>query len=65
MLGICRSLRGKQFSAGTQFPFILWTARIMDLQLKDKVVLVTGAGHITGQHLFADGGYVHLDRALT
>ena len=23
------------------------------------------SGHITGQHLFVDGGYVHLDRALT
>ncbi|HEX6803204.1 MAG TPA: SDR family oxidoreductase [Terriglobales bacterium] len=23
------------------------------------------AGHITGQHLFVDGGYVHLDRAMT
>jgi len=23
------------------------------------------AGHITGQHLHVDGGYVHLDRALT
>lgn len=23
------------------------------------------AGHITGQHLFVDGGYVHLDRAIT
>jgi len=23
------------------------------------------AGHLTGQHLFVDGGYVHLDRALT
>ena len=22
------------------------------------------AGHITGQHLFVDGGYVHLDRAI-
>jgi L-fucose dehydrogenase len=22
------------------------------------------ASHITGQHLFVDGGYVHLDRAL-
>jgi L-fucose dehydrogenase len=21
--------------------------------------------HITGQHLYVDGGYVHLDRALT
>jgi L-fucose dehydrogenase len=23
------------------------------------------AGHITGQHLVVDGGYTHLDRALT
>ncbi len=23
------------------------------------------AGHITGQHLYVDGGYVHLDRAIT
>ena len=23
------------------------------------------ASHITGQHLFVDGGYLHLDRALT
>jgi L-fucose dehydrogenase len=23
------------------------------------------AGHITGQHVLVDGGYVHLDRALT
>jgi L-fucose dehydrogenase len=30
------------------------------------VFLISGkAGHITGQHLFVDGGYVHLDRALT
>jgi len=30
------------------------------------VFLLSGrAGHITGQHLFVDGGYVHLDRALT
>ncbi len=28
--------------------------------------LISGqAGHVTGQHLFVDGGYVHLDRALT
>lgn len=25
----------------------------------------TAAGHITGQYLYVDGGYVHLDRALT
>jgi L-fucose dehydrogenase len=23
------------------------------------------SGHMTGQHVFVDGGYVHLDRALT
>jgi L-fucose dehydrogenase len=28
-------------------------------------VLSSRAGHITGQHLYVDGGYVHLDRALT
>jgi NAD(P)-dependent dehydrogenase (short-subunit alcohol dehydrogenase family) len=28
--------------------------------------LISGqAGHITGQHLYVDGGYVHLDRALS
>jgi NAD(P)-dependent dehydrogenase (short-subunit alcohol dehydrogenase family) len=30
------------------------------------VFLISGrAGHITGQHVVVDGGYVHLDRALT
>jgi L-fucose dehydrogenase len=28
-------------------------------------LLSAKAGHITGQHLVVDGGYVHLDRALT
>ena len=28
-------------------------------------LLSARAGHITGQHLFVDGGYVHLDRSLT
>lgn len=28
-------------------------------------LLSARAGHITGQHFFVDGGYVHLDRALT
>ena len=29
------------------------------------VFLISGrAGHITGQHVFVDGGYVHLDRAI-
>ncbi len=30
------------------------------------VFLISGrSSHTTGQHLFVDGGYVHLDRALT
>ena len=29
------------------------------------IYLVSGqASHITGQHLYVDGGYVHLDRSL-
>ena len=28
-------------------------------------LLSAQAAHITGQHMFVDGGYVHLDRALT
>jgi len=28
-------------------------------------LLSARAGHVTGQHIFVDGGYVHLDRALT
>ena len=28
-------------------------------------LLSARAGHMTGQHLYVDGGYVHLDRALT
>ncbi|HZR66669.1 MAG TPA: SDR family oxidoreductase [Terriglobales bacterium] len=28
-------------------------------------LLSARAGHISGQHIFVDGGYVHLDRALT
>jgi NAD(P)-dependent dehydrogenase (short-subunit alcohol dehydrogenase family) len=28
-------------------------------------LLSAQAGHITGQHLYVDGGYVHLDRALS
>jgi hypothetical protein len=28
-------------------------------------LLSAGAAHINGQHVFVDGGYVHLDRAMT
>jgi len=30
------------------------------------IFLLSGkSGHTTGQHIFVDGGYSHLDRALT
>jgi len=28
-------------------------------------LLSAGAAHINGQHVFVDGGYVHLDQAMT
>jgi NAD(P)-dependent dehydrogenase (short-subunit alcohol dehydrogenase family) len=36
-------------------------------EIADMVVFLLSAraDHITGQHVFVDGGYVHLDRALT
>ncbi len=36
-------------------------------EIADMTVFLLSAksGHTTGQHLFVDGGYVHLDRALT
>jgi len=36
-------------------------------EIADMVVFLISAkaGHITGQHVFVDGGYVHLDRALS
>jgi len=36
-------------------------------EIADITVFLLSArsGHTTGQHLFVDGGYVHLDRALT
>jgi len=36
-------------------------------EIADMVIFLFSprAGHITGQHVFVDGGYVHLDRALT
>jgi L-fucose dehydrogenase len=36
-------------------------------EIADMVIFLISprAGHITGEHLFVDGGYVHLDRALT
>jgi len=36
-----------------------------DIASMAGVLLSAKAGHITGQHIFVDGGYTHLDRALT
>jgi len=36
-------------------------------EIADMVLFLLSerASHITGQHVFVDGGYTHLDRALT
>ena len=36
-------------------------------EIADLVVFLLShrAGHVTGQHLVVDGGYVHLDRGIT
>jgi L-fucose dehydrogenase len=36
-------------------------------EIADTVLFLLSerASHITGQHVFVDGGYTHLDRALT
>jgi L-fucose dehydrogenase len=38
----------------------------LDTEMADTVVFTLSprAGHTTGQWLFVDGGYVHLDRAM-
>jgi L-fucose dehydrogenase len=36
-----------------------------DIAAMAVFLLSDNAGHITGQHIFVDGGYTHLDRALT
>lgn len=36
-----------------------------DIAAMAVFLLSSKAGHITGQHIFVDGGYTHLDRALT
>jgi L-fucose dehydrogenase len=35
-------------------------------EIAAQVIFLISAqsGHTTGQHIFVDGGYVHLDRAL-
>ena len=34
-------------------------------EIASTALFLGGASHTTGQFLFVDGGYVHLDRALT
>ena len=36
-----------------------------DIAAMAVFLLSPNAGHITGQHIFVDGGYTHLDRAVT
>ena len=59
------SPEGKLKSVVAKIPFdnrMTTPAEIADMV---AFLISPRAGHITGQHVFVDGGYVHLDRALT
>ena len=59
--GVIPVIIGEDASAGKQLQ--------AEISKNGKCGLITmelsTPGHTTGQHLFVDGGYVHLDRALT
>lgn len=48
-----------------KIPFEKRLTRAEEIAAMAVFLLSNQAGHLTGQHLFVDGGYVHLDRALT
>jgi len=49
-------------------PKFRWAGRMTRAEegrFNGSLLISSQASHITGQHLFVDGGYVHLDRAYT
>jgi L-fucose dehydrogenase len=48
-----------------KIPFEKRMTAVEEIAAMVVFLLSARAGHITGQHLYVDGGYVHLDRALT
>jgi L-fucose dehydrogenase len=56
---------GKLQSIVSNIPLERRMAKLEELAAMAVFLLSPKAGHITGQHLFVDGGYVHLDRAVT
>jgi NAD(P)-dependent dehydrogenase (short-subunit alcohol dehydrogenase family) len=49
----------------TKIPLGKRMTRPEDIAAAVLFLLSPQAGHVTAQHVFVDGGYVHLDRALT
>jgi L-fucose dehydrogenase len=49
----------------TKIPLENRMTKVDEIAAMAVFLLSAKAAHITGQHLFVDGGYVHLDRALT
>jgi NAD(P)-dependent dehydrogenase (short-subunit alcohol dehydrogenase family) len=56
---------GKLQSIVSNIPLERRMTKLEELAAMAVFLLSPRAGHITGQHLFVDGGYVHLDRAVT
>jgi len=52
-------------SVVAKIPFDKRMTRANEIADMVTFLISSRAAHITGQHLFVDGGYVHLDRALT
>jgi L-fucose dehydrogenase len=56
---------GKLQSIVSNSPLERRMTKLEELAAMAVFLLSPKTGHITGQHLFVDGGYVHLDRAIT
>ncbi len=57
--------KGKLETIVSKIPLGKRMTQVEEIASMAVFLLSEKAGHITGQHLFVDGGYVHLDRALT